>query len=137
LLITFSLAWCLRRPDYAPAISIAAVMLIADLMFQRPPGLLAALVVLGSEYLRNRTAGLREASFVGEWAAVCITLAGITVVNRVVLTLLAVPQAQLGLSLIQMLASMLAYPLVVLVTQSVMRVRKPGPGDADGLGGRT
>lgn len=136
LLVAFAFAWCLRRPDYAPVLSIAAVMLMADLLFQRPPGLMALLVVLGSEYLQNRAAALREASFVGEWLAVCLTLLSITVLNRLALGLLAVEQAQLSLSLIQMVMTMLAYPLVVLVTQSLMGVRKLAPSDAEAMGGR-
>jgi len=136
LLIAFAFAWCLRRPDFAPALSIAAAMLMADLLFQRPPGLMAVLVVLGSEYLKNRAAGLREASFAGEWLAVCLTLLAITVLNRLVLGLLAVQQAQMSLSLIQMVMTMLAYPLVVLVTQFGLGVRKLAPSEADAMGGR-
>lgn len=136
LLIAFAFAWSLRRPDYAPAVSIALVMLTADLMFHRPPGLMAALVVMGSEYLKNRAVGLRDASFAGEWLAVCLTLAAITILNRLVLAVMAVDQAQLSLSLIQLILTMLAYPLVVLVTHTLLRVRKLTPGDADALGGR-
>ncbi|TDK42234.1 rod shape-determining protein MreD [Antarcticimicrobium luteum] len=136
LLIAAAFAWCLRRPDYAPAVSIAAVMLMADLLFQRPPGLMALLAVLGSEYLKTRAGGLREASFAGEWLAVCLTLLAITVLNRLVLGVLSVEQAQLSLSLIQMAMTMLAYPLVVLVTQSLMGVRKLAHGDAEAMGGR-
>lgn len=135
-LIAVSFAWCLRRPDYAPALSIAATMLMADLLFQRPPGLMALLVVLGAEYLKNRAGGLREASFAGEWLAVCLTLLAITVLNRMVLGLLAVEQAQLSLSLIQMVMTMLAYPLVVLVTQSLLGVRKLAPSEIEAMGGR-
>ncbi|MGD9864712.1 MAG: rod shape-determining protein MreD [Pseudodonghicola sp.] len=136
LLVAFAFAWSLRRPDYAPALSIAAVMLMADLLFQRPPGLMALLVVLGSEYLKNRASALREASFAGEWLAVCLTLLSVTVLNRLVLAILAVQQAQLSLSLFQMVMTMLAYPLVVLVTQSLMGVRKLAPSDAEAMGGR-
>ncbi|MGE4327556.1 MAG: rod shape-determining protein MreD [Pseudodonghicola sp.] len=136
LLVAFAFAWCLRRPDYAPMLIIAGVMLMADLLFQRPPGLMTLLVVLGSESLKNRAAALRGASFVAEWLAVCLTLLVITVLNRVILAILAVEQAQLSLSLIQMLMTMLAYPLVVVVTQSLMGVRKLTPSDAEAMGGR-
>lgn len=136
LLIAFAFAWCLRRPDYAPTLSVAAVIFAADLMLQRPPGLTAALVVLGCEYLRNRAAGLREASFVGEWLAVCLTLAAIMLLNRLTLSMMAVKQAQLSLALIQLVLTMLAYPLVVLVTQSLMGVRKPAPSDAEAMAAR-
>ncbi|MCB1363978.1 MAG: rod shape-determining protein MreD [Rhodobacteraceae bacterium] len=136
LIVAFAFAWSLRRPDFVPILSIAAVMLTADLMLQRPPGLWALLVVLGCEYLKTRTAGLRESGFAGEWLAVCLTLAAITVANRVVLALLGVPQAQLGLSLIQMLATMAIYPAVVFASQTLMGVRKPAPGDSGALGSR-
>jgi len=135
LLVAFAFAWSLRRPDFAPAPSIAVVMLMADLLFLRPPGLMALLVVLGSEYLKTRASGLREASFAGEWLAVCLSLLAITVLNRLTLALLAVEQAQLSLSLIQMVMTMIAYPLVVLVTQSLMGVRTPAPSDTDAMGG--
>ncbi|MFK7752609.1 MAG: rod shape-determining protein MreD [Sedimentitalea sp.] len=136
LLVAFAFAWALRRPDYVPALSIAGVMLMADLMFQRPPGLMAMLVLLGAEYLKNRSAGLSEASFAGEWVAVNLALVGITVLNRVTLTVLAVDQAPLALSVIQMLATMAVYPIVVIITQTLMNVRKLAPGDSDALGGR-
>jgi len=137
LLIAFIFAWALRRPDYLPILSVAAVMLMADLMFQRPPGLLALLVLMGTEYLRLRFAGLRDASFVGEWVAVCIVLVSITVANRLVLALLAVQQAPLGLTLMQMLMTIAVYPLVVLLTQSVFGVRALAPTDTDARAVRT
>lgn len=137
LLIAFAFAWVLRRPDYVPVLSLALVMLMADLMFQRPPGLLALLVVLGSEYLKNQATGLREASFLGEWAAVAMVLVGITLANRLILALVAVQPAPLGLSLIQMGLTIAAYPLVVLLSQTLMGVRRPAPSDANALNTRS
>jgi len=137
LLIAFTFAWCLRRPDYVPVLSLALVMLMADLMLGRPPGLLALLLVLGCEYLKTQTAGLREASFLGEWTAVAMVLIGITLLNRLILLIVAVPPAPLGLSLIQLVLTIAVYPIVVLATQSLMGVRKLAPGDAGALGGRT
>jgi len=136
-LIAFAFAWCLRRPDFVPPLILALVMLMGDLLLQRPPGLLAMLLVLGCEYLKNQTAGLREASFLGEWAAVGMVLVGITILNRLVLGIVAVQPAPLGLSLIQMVLTIAVYPVVVLITQSLMGVRKPAPGDAGALGSRT
>jgi len=130
LLIVFAFAWVLRRPDYLPLLSLALVMLAADFMLQRPPGLLALLVVLGAEYLKNQTAGLRQASFLGEWAAVTIVLVAITILNRLILMVVVVQPDPLGLSLIQMVLTVAIYPVVVVITQSLMGVRKPRPGDA-------
>lgn len=134
LLIAFTFAWVLRRPDYVPLLLLALVMLMADLMLQRPPGLQAMLMVLGCEYLKNQTIGLRQAGFLGEWMAVGIALVGITVLNRLILGILAVEPAPLGLNLIQMGLTFLAYPVVIVISQSVMGVRKLAPGDADAMG---
>lgn len=136
LLVAFTFAWVLRRPDYVPLLSVAAVMLMADLLFQRPPGLLALLVLLSSEFLKNRSAGLREASFAGEWVTVSIVVVGITILYRLVLTLALVEQAPLMLNVIQMVLTIMVYPVVVLVTQTIMGVRKLSPGDAEALGAR-
>lgn len=37
LIICVTMAWMLRRPDSVPMIVIAAVALMADFLFQRPP----------------------------------------------------------------------------------------------------
>ena len=111
-------------------------MLLADLLFQRPPGLLAMLVVLGAEYLKYRTAGLTDASFVGEWIAVALVVTGVTLANRLVLGMMVVPLPAFGLALIQMVLTIVTYPLVALVTQVAMGVRRPAPGDAAAMGGR-
>lgn len=136
LLIALIFAWSLRRPDYVPIVTVALVMLLADLLFQRPPGLMAFLVVAGCEYLKQRAAAMHEASFAGEWLAVGLTLVAITVANRAILALLAVAQAQFGLALIQMLLTIAVYPLVVLASQAVLGVRKPTPGDTAAMGAR-
>lgn len=136
LLLAFTYAWALRRPDYVPLLLMAGVMLMADLMFQRPPGLFALLVVLGGEYLKYRTQGLSDASFLGEWAAVCIVVVGVTLLNRLILGLVLVPPPALTPSLIQMILTVMIYPLIVLVSQFLLGVRRPAPNDAGTLGGR-
>jgi rod shape-determining protein MreD len=126
LIIALTFAWALRRPDYVPVLSVAIVMLLTDLLYQRPPGLLALLVVLGTEHLKSRNRGLSEAPFLAEWSAVAAVLIVITLMNRLVLAILAVQQAPLGLSLQQLLMTLLFYPAVVALSQSVMGVRKMG-----------
>lgn len=131
LIVALVFVWSLRRPDYVPVLSVALVMLLSDLMLQRPPALLALLVVLGAEHLKKRSRGLREASFVSEWTSVAIVLIAITLINRVVLTILVVQQAPLGLSIMQMFMTILFYPIVVAFSQIIMGVRKVAPGDVD------
>jgi rod shape-determining protein MreD len=52
-----------------------------------------------------------------------------TVAARLVLTLFLVDQAPLGLSLMQLLSTLAAYPLVAALSHLVFRVRKLAPGD--------
>ncbi|MVO17201.1 rod shape-determining protein MreD [Parasedimentitalea huanghaiensis] len=136
VLVALALAWSLRRPDYVPTVILALTLLLADLMFQRPPGLLALLVLLGCEYLKPRALTHRDTGFAAEWFSVIVVLTCITIVNQLILALLGVEQAPLGLILIQMLLTIAAYPLVVLVSQSVFGVRRPTPSEAETLGAR-
>ncbi|MEB8387804.1 rod shape-determining protein MreD [Rhodobacteraceae bacterium KMM 6894] len=136
LIVALAFAWVLRRPEYAPPLLIAALVLLADLMFQRPPGLWAALVLIGSEALKSRAAGLRDMSFVPEWLTVSAVLVAMTLAERTALAILLVPQAPLALSLMQVVMTVLAYPLVVAASALLFRVRKLRPGDAAAMAGR-
>ncbi|MFC4670090.1 rod shape-determining protein MreD [Seohaeicola nanhaiensis] len=136
LLMAFAFAWVLRRPEFVPPLLLAVVMLLADLLFQRPPGLQAMLVVMGAEYLKYRTAGLSESTFLREWATVALVITGVTLLNRLFLGMTLVPLPAFGLALIQMILTVATYPVVALVTRSVMGVRRQTPGDAGGLGAR-
>jgi rod shape-determining protein MreD len=137
LLMALSLAWAVRRPEYVPALSVAAVFLLADLLFQRPPGLLALLAVLTTEWLKGRARGLRDASFATEWAQVAGALVVLTLAYRLTLAILLVPQPPLGLSLIQMLMTLAVYPAVVALSHLLLGVRKPAAGDLEGQGLRS
>lgn len=135
LILCLALAWSLRRPDLAPVTVIAGMMLLADFLFQRPPGLLPLLLVIGHEYLQRRAVGLREASFAGEWVAVAIVVVGMTLTNRLVLSITNVEQARLSLVAIQMVMTLAAYPIVAAVTELVFGIRKPEPSDSNAWGG--
>lgn len=133
LILALTFAWVLRRPDYVPPLMIACVFLLTDLLFQRPPGLWAALVLISSEALRARATRLRDLAFTAEWLHVAVTLVIITLSYRMVLTLLLIDQAPLGLSLIEMIMTLMAYPLVVITSQILFRVRKLAPGDVNAM----
>ena len=136
LILALTFAWVLRRPEFAPPVMIALIFLLADLLVQRPPGLWAAFVLLGSETLRARAPGLRDLTFPVEWLTVATTLVIMTLGYRIVLSLTVVDQAPLGLSLIQLVMTLLTYPLVVLVTQSIFGVRKRSPREGNTAGYR-
>jgi rod shape-determining protein MreD len=136
LLLAFTFAWALRRPEFVPALSVAVVMLLADLLFLRPPGLLAALAVIGAQALKNRARTLRDEPFMMEWLAVASVVLMVALGNRLVLGVLMVPQAPLGLTAIHVLMTLICYPVVVMISQWVFGVRKAAPGDLDRLGQR-
>ena len=50
-------AWAVRRPEFTPPLLIAGVILLEDLLLQRPPGLLAALSLLALEWLKQQASG--------------------------------------------------------------------------------
>ena len=136
LLLAVTLAWVVRRPDYLPVVLIAGVFLLADFLFQRPPGLWTALVVVLTEALRAQAKSLRTASFPMEWATVSAGVVALMVAYRVTNSAMMLPQAPLMLTLIQMLLTILIDPVVVLLSHLFFGVRRPAPGEIDAAGRR-
>ncbi|AYE85149.1 MULTISPECIES: rod shape-determining protein MreD [Sulfitobacter] len=136
LLLGFACAWGLRRPEYVPALFLALVFLLADLLLQRPPGLWAVLALIGVENLKSRGRQLRDASFAAEWLTVVVILTMVIFANRILLSLALVPTPAMTLNLTELALTALAYPLIVAVTHGIMGVRKTAPGDLDALGKR-
>ncbi len=136
LLICLCYAWVLRRSDYAPIILIGAIMLTADMLFMRPPGLMAALFVLGAEFLRGRVNLLRELPFALEWAMIAGVLLAIFLANRFALVLVMQPRPALWLSVSQLITTLAAYPFVVLFSRYALGIRKTAAGEVDALGHR-
>ncbi len=134
LLVGLCFAWALRRPDYVPALLVAGVMLLADLMLGRPPGLWAALTLIATEMLKRRDRRGPETTFVMEWIAVATTLMTITIVYRLVLGLVLVPAGPPFLALMRFAMTVICYPLVVMVSQVLFGVRRMSPGDFDHAG---
>ncbi len=137
LILGFAFVWCLRRPEYVPAVSLALVFLLTDLLLQRPPGLWALLALLGCENLRSRGRSLRDASFAAEWVAVAVIATAIMLGYRLLLALALVNTPGIGLNLSELGLTILVYPLLVLLSHSLMGVRKSAPGDLDALGQRS
>jgi rod shape-determining protein MreD len=136
IIVLLAFAWVARRPDYAPLLLIAPVMLLADVLFMRPPGLWAAFAVLGTEFLRNREHGLRELPFPVEWGIVAAILLAMTLGNAFVLLLVGADQPTLGLTLIKLIVTIATYPLIVGFTVFVLRLRRVAPGEVDERGRR-
>lgn len=135
-ILALTFAWAMRRPEYVPALSIAFVVLLSDLLFQRPPGLAAALALIGAETLRARAIANRDMPYLVEWATVAGVMIAVALATRLMLALFFIPAPSLSLVLIQLALTIAIYPLVVLVSHAVFSVRKPAPGEVDALGHR-
>ncbi|NNE81081.1 MAG: rod shape-determining protein MreD [Silicimonas sp.] len=136
IILLIALSWVVMRPDFVPVMLLAAVFLIADLLFMRPPGLWTALAILGTEFLRGRHVQLRAASFFTEWLLIAGLITGMTLVNGLVLLIFGVDQASVGLTIIRLIFSILAYPIVVILAGRAFGVRKVRAGDNDQRGVR-
>lgn len=134
LLIGITFAWVLRRPQYVPTPLVAAIFLVGDMLFMRPLGLWTALVVLAVEFLRQRESSVREQAFPLEWAMVSGVMLVITLADRLIQTLFLLEQAGFGLTILQLMATILAYPLIVLMSRFALRVSKMTPGETDARG---
>ena len=134
LLMALCCAWVLRRPDHLPALLIAGAVLVEDMLLMRPPGLWAALMLLGTEFLRSRAAFSRELTFVSEWVMVAVVMLAMALGYRLALAVTMTPQVGLGMTLIQVVLTILAYPAVVGVLRLAFGLRKPATGEVDALG---
>jgi rod shape-determining protein MreD len=136
LLLCITFAWTMRRPDYLPVLLIAAVVLLEDMILMRPPGLWTALVIVASEFVRGRVALTRELSFSVEWLLVSALMVAMLLVYRMFFALVLVPQAPFGFAMIQILWSILCYPVVVFLSRFVLDLYKPAMGEIDAYGRR-
>ncbi len=133
LLLCITFAWVLRRPHYVPTPLIALVFIIADMLFLRPPGLWTLMVVLGVEFLRSREFTLRERSLMAEILTVAAVYVAMTLGYRLVLAIFVVPQAGIGLTALQVLSTLIAYPVIVALSRLAFGVRPMSPVEADAL----
>jgi len=133
LLVAITFAWLLRQPAVVPIASIIVVFLLADFLFQRPPGLWTALVVVASESLRRRRLQMTEFPFLVEWGAIAGAVAGMVLAERAILWLLFTDPPSLGLNLTQGIVTVAIYPMVVAVSKFLFGLRKLGPADLEPL----
>lgn len=136
LLLCMTLVWVTRRPDHVPLLLVAGLFFLLDLLLQRPPGLMAALVLILTEFLRARTGSFRSLAFGLEWGTVAIGIVAVTLANRFVLMLVMLPQAPMGLTLSQMILTILAYPVVTTLAYAALGIRRATAGEFTTFGGR-
>ena len=135
-MLLIAVVWAARRPDYAPVTLIAAIFLLTDLLFQRPPGLWAGLVVILTETLRRRARQIRNMPLLLEWVFVAVGMVAISFAYRIALAIVVMPQAPLQLTIIQLIMTIVAYPVIVGAAHLLFGVSRPAPGQTDSLGHR-
>ncbi|HGG06381.1 MAG TPA: rod shape-determining protein MreD [Aliiroseovarius sp.] len=133
LFLALVFAWVVRRPEYVPVALVAVIVFLMDMLFQSPPGLRAALVVMGLEFLRRRAMQMRDMPFALEWGLVVAVLALVMLGERLVLAVFFVDQVSFGKSVLRLLITMATYPVVAAFSVYVLGVRRLQPGDADAL----
>ncbi|NKX43117.1 rod shape-determining protein MreD [Roseicyclus persicicus] len=133
LLLALTLAWLLRQPAVVPLGSILVVFLLADFLFQRPPGLWTLLVIVVSESLRRRRLTMTEFPFLLEWSAFAGAVFTMILADRLILWVLMVDLPPLGLTLAHGIVTAAIYPAVVAVSKFLFGLRKIGPAEAEAL----
>lgn len=131
LLYCFTAAFLMRRPRWAPVALILLTHVLADFLFLRPLGLWPAIVIVGYEFLRNQTNSSTETSIPLEVALVSGVFAAAVLVNALIQLIFAVPQPGIGLSLLHILTTAVAYPFVIAATHFMLRVRRARPGELE------
>lgn len=136
VLLLLCLVWVLRRPDFAPVGLIALVTLVADFLLMRPPGLWALIVVIGTEFIRTRETGWRDMPYLVEWLTAAIVITVMSLAQIIILAVFVVPQPALGATIIQIMMTVLCYPVASALFGRALGIRKRAPGEPDALGHR-
>jgi rod shape-determining protein MreD len=134
LLLAATLVWVARKPSYLPVLVIATIFLLADFLFMRPPGLWTALVVVLTETIRRQNHDFRNMPLLVEWGTLAAGIVIITLANRFVLAVVMLPQAPLGLTLIEMLSTIAIYPVLVVIAHFIFGVHRTAPGEVGSKG---
>ena len=123
------LAWVLRRPDQLSAPVIVLAVLVEDLMLMRPLGLWTAIVLIGSEAARSREARWRDQPFMVEWVGIGVLIGLMMLGYRITLALFMLPVAALGQVILQYLATVAAYPVVIFLARWLIGLRRIRHGE--------
>lgn len=134
LMLALTLAWVLRRPDQLPALVIVITMLVGDLVLLRPLGLWTALVLMGSEAARSREVRWRDQSFPMEWLRAATLVTMIMLGQHLVMLVFLLEVPPFGMLVLHLVATVIAYPLVVLFSRYILGLRKMSLAEAGRLG---
>ncbi|MGR3541514.1 MAG: hypothetical protein ACU0BS_08810 [Hasllibacter sp.] len=127
ILLLAAFAWVVRRPDRAPALLVAAALLLRDLLTGAPPGLGAALGLIATERMRGRRFEPGAQGFLSEWVRVGGLLLVVALAEMVILSALLVPGPPAGGVVLRVILGVVLYPVVVGALRILAGLRAPGP----------
>jgi rod shape-determining protein MreD len=78
----------------------------------------------------------RELNFGVEWLLVAALMVAMLLTYRLLFAMLLVPQPPFGFAMIQVIWSILCYPVVVFLSRYVLDLYKPAMGEIDAYGRR-
>ncbi len=125
LIYCLTIGWVMRRPDSAPVILVALAGLTADILLGRPLGLWALLMVLASEFFRNRETGKGLQMRLLEWFSVAASFLVILLAYKAVLTIGFSTAPTFTALAWHLLLTVVAYPPSVAVLYWGLKIRAP------------
>lgn len=120
IILAVTLAWLLRQPAAVPIAAVVFLFLLGDFLLQRPAGLWTLLALVAIVALQNRRSTLAEVPFLVEMAVISGVILAMILAERVILWVLLTDQPNLGLVLMEGLATIVIYPIVVFVSKFLL-----------------
>ncbi len=133
LLYALMIAWIVRRPATTPLWLAPALGLFADLMLARPVGLGALGLMLATEGFRARAGLFHDTPFLIEWAAAALGFAALLAAMHLALQIVFATPPSIASLAGYLIATAIAYPLVVLGLTWCLRLGAPGGHRAGAL----
>lgn len=124
-----TVAWVVRRPGRLPFWAVLCVGLLGDVMLARPIGLGALGLLLLAEVFRHRAHLFWSAPFPLEWLAAAGGFAAMLAAEHLALQVVFATPPGLELAARHLLATAVAYPLVVLGLTWCLGIRAPTARD--------
>ena len=119
------IAWILRRPEYMPFPLVVLLGLAMDFLFFKVPGAWTLILLISTEILRRSSETEGNSGLVYEGTAVLATLVGAFLGHRALLAIFGAPQPPLGGTLLELVFTLIAYPLVALISVYIFQIRRP------------
>lgn len=121
IFVCLIVAWVMRQPKHLPVWLLAGVLLLDDVLFLRPPGLYALLVLLACEFLRSRNALTRDLNFLVEWALAAGLLLACLLADILLQIVFLVPQDSFFALFVMWLWTILCYPFLAGLGKMVLK----------------